>query len=139
MNRFVDIVTPDIRSRIMSGIRGKHTKPELLVRKAAHGLGLRYRLHRTDLPGTPDLVFVRKNTVVFVHGCYWHRHEKCKYCYIPKSNTDFWNKKFESNVARDRRVREELKQMGWRVMVIWECETRDFGGLQDKLRASLIA
>ncbi|MGR9161915.1 very short patch repair endonuclease [Rhizobium leguminosarum] len=130
----MDIVTREKRSRMMSGIRGKNTGPELAVRKAAHALGYRFRLHRKDLPGSPDLVFPRKNTVIFVHGCYWHRHEGCQYCYSPKSNIQFWATKFEKNIARDARVREELEQRGWRVVIIWECETADKDDLRIRLK-----
>ena len=119
---------------MMSGIRSKDTRPELAVRKAAHAMGYRFRLHRKDLPGSPDLTFSSRNTVIFVHGCYWHRHEGCKYCYTPKSNVEFWAKKFKNNVARDQRVREELEQHGWRVVTLWECETADEDGLRQRLR-----
>jgi DNA mismatch endonuclease (patch repair protein) len=130
----MDIVSPETRSRMMSGIRGKNTRPELVVRKAAHALGYRFRLHRNDLPGSPDLTFPSQNTVLFVHGCYWHRHEGCKYCYNPKSNVEFWSSKFNKNVARDERVREELEQRGWRVVTLWECETADMDGLRERLQ-----
>jgi DNA mismatch endonuclease (patch repair protein) len=118
----------------MSSIRGKHTGPELAVRKAAHALGLRFRLHRKDLPGSPDLVFPGRNTIIFVHGCYWHRHKGCRYCYSPKSNVGFWNTKFKNNVARDERVREDLEQRGWRVVTLWECETAEEDGLRKRLK-----
>ena len=137
ISRIMDIVSPTTRSRMMSRIRGRNTAPELIVRKTAYGLGYRYRLNRPDLPGSPDLVFSRYNTAIFVHGCFWHRHEKCKYCYTPKSNIEFWMKKFDNNVARDNRVKGELERMGWRVAIIWECETKDFDGLRKKLRACL--
>ncbi|QND17088.1 DNA mismatch endonuclease Vsr (plasmid) [Rhizobium leguminosarum bv. trifolii] len=130
----MDIVTREQRSRMMSGIRGKNTRPELAVRKAVHALGYRFRVHRKDLPGSPDLVLPRKNTVVFVHGCYWHRHEGCRYCYTPKSNIEFWATKFEKNIARDERVREELEQRGWRVVTLWECETADEDDLRIRLK-----
>ncbi|MBB4279304.1 very short patch repair endonuclease [Rhizobium mongolense] len=130
----MDIVTREQRSRMMSGIRGKNTGPELAVRKTAHALGYRFRLHRKDLPGSPDLVFPRKNTVVFVHGCYWHRHEGCRHCYTPKSNIEFWAAKFKKNIARDERVREELEQRGWRVVTLWECETADEDDLRIRLK-----
>ncbi|WP_064685708.1 very short patch repair endonuclease [Rhizobium bangladeshense] len=133
----MDIVTREQRSRMMSGIRGKNTGPELAVRKAAHALGYRFRLHRKDLPGSPDLVFPRKNTVVFVHGCYWHRHEGCRYCYTPKSNIEFWATKFRNNIARDERVREELEHRGWRVVTLWECETADEDDLRIRLKEVL--
>lgn len=107
----------------MANIRGRNTRPELAVRRAAHGLGLRFRLHRRDLPGSPDLLFPGRRTAVFVHGCYWHRHNGCKYTYTPKSNVEFWVNKLQTNVARDIRTKQELEARGWNVVVIWECET----------------
>ena len=133
----MDIVSREVRSRMMSNIRGKDTLPERAVRKAAHSLGYRYRLHRNDLPGSPDLVFPSRNTVIFVHGCYWHRHTGCRYCYVPKSNVEFWQKKFKNNIVRDKRVQKELEQRGWRVVTVWECETASDDGLRDKLKAYL--
>lgn len=120
---------------MMGSIKGKDTAPELAVRKAAHALGLRFRLHRKDLPGSPDLVFPARNTAMFVHGCYWHRHEGCRYCYHPKSNVNFWQQKFKNNIARDKRVREVLEQRGWRVVTVWECETAEGDGLRRTLKA----
>lgn len=117
-----DFLSPVERSERMSRIRGKDTRPELLLRKALHRLGLRYRLHGTGLPGKPDLVFPRYKAVVFVHGCFWHHHTGCKIATTPKSNTPFWLEKFEKNVARDIRVAAELEALGWRVFVVWECE-----------------
>ena len=110
-----DIVNPARRSEIMSRIKGRNTKPELIVRRIAHGLGFRFRLHRGDLPGSPDMVFPRYRTVVFVHGCFWHRHDGCRYTYRPKSRIQFWTKKFEENVARDARNEMALRSLGWRV------------------------
>jgi len=109
----------------MAGIRGKDTRPEILVRKGLHRRGLRYRLGGHNLPGRPDLTFPRKRAAVFVHGCYWHRHEGCRYATMPSTRTDFWEAKFRENVVRDRRVSEELDREGWSVYVVWECETRD--------------
>ncbi len=129
----MDIVSRARRSRIMSAIRGSDTKPELAVRRAAHALGYRFRLHRRDLPGTPDLVLPSRSLAVFVHGCYWHRHKGCKYCYRPNSNVEFWQKKFKGNVERDRRVQSALKEMGWKVVVFWECETTDSVRLREKV------
>jgi DNA mismatch endonuclease (patch repair protein) len=106
----------------MSKVRGKDTKPEMAVRRFLHGNGLRYRLHARGLPGKPDLVFPRYRAVVFVHGCYWHRHEGCGFAYQPKSNVEFWQKKFDDNVKRDRRAQRALRGDGWRVFVVWECE-----------------
>jgi DNA mismatch endonuclease, patch repair protein len=121
----MDVVSSDKRSAMMTNIKSRNTRPELAVRRDAHRLGLRFRLHRRDLPGYPDIVFPGKRTVVFVHGCYWHRHTGCKFAFIPKSNVEFWQKKFQNNVARDLRVRQELEDRGWKVITIWECETKD--------------
>lgn len=118
----VDFLSPRERSERMSRIRSKDTQPELVLRKVLHGLGLRYRLHGRGLPGKPDLVFPRYRVVVFIHGCFWHRHAGCKIATTPKSNTSFWVEKFEKNVARDARVVAELESLGWRVFVVWECE-----------------
>lgn len=126
----MDVVDKKTRSRMMSGIRGKNTKPEILVRKYLHSQGLRYSLHRQDLPGKPDIVLLKYKTVILVHGCYWHRHEGCKYTTTPKSNTDFWLNKFAGNVERDRRNQEELAKLGWKVIVFWECEAKDNGKLR---------
>lgn len=109
------------RSRMMSGIRGKNTKPELAVRSFLHRAGLRFRLH-AKLPGKPDLVLPKYRTVVFVHGCFWHRHEDCRYATTPTSNPEFWREKFAANVRRDARVRQQLEELGWRVLVIWSCQ-----------------
>lgn len=133
----MDIVSTVKRSQMMSGIRGRDTKPEIIVRKAAHALGYRFRLNRRDLPGSPDIVFPGRRAALFVHGCYWHRHDGCKYCYSPKSNIEFWERKFKNNVLRDSRVQKELEQMGWRVAVVWECETVQPDGLRQKLKAYL--
>jgi DNA mismatch endonuclease (patch repair protein) len=110
---------------MMAGIKGANTKPERLVRSFLHRHGLRFRLHGKGLPGKPDLVLAKHRAAVFVHGCFWHRHPGCKYAYSPKSNSDFWQKKFEENVRRDERKEEELRRAGWRVIIIWECQTRD--------------
>lgn len=130
----VDSLTPEARSRNMAKIRGKDTGPELLVRRVAHALGLRFRLHRRDLPGTPDLVFPGRRIALFVHGCFWHRHPGCRFAYIPKSRIEFWQAKFEGNVARDARQQEELAAQGWTVVTIWECETRDQNRLREIIR-----
>ncbi len=118
----VDSLSPSERSERMSRIRGKDTKPELTLRKALHRLGFRYRIHNAGLPGKPDLVFRRYKTVVFVHGCFWHRHAGCSIATTPKSNTAFWLEKFEKTMARDKRVTTQLEEQGWRVLVVWECE-----------------
>lgn len=133
----VDIVTRETRSALMARIRGKDTRPELLVRRMAHALGYRFRLHRRDLPGTPDLVFPGLRKVVFVHGCFWHRHEKCRFAYSPKSNPAFWEAKFAGNVRRDRLALEQLQALGWQTLVVWECETRDRQDLECRLASYL--
>lgn len=120
----VDIVSPEVRSRMMSGIRGKNTRPEIVVRQAAHRMGLRFRIHRKDLPGKPDLVFPKYRTVVFVHGCFWHRHD-CKLAAVPKTRPEFWVAKFQSNIDRDLRNQRQLESLGWHVIKIWECETKN--------------
>ena len=120
-----DIVDSRRRSEMMAGIKGRDTKPELVVRRIAHMLGLRFRLHRKGLPGRPDLVFPRRRLAVFIHGCFWHRHVGCRYAYTPKSPIGFWTRKFAENVARDRRNEEALRELGWRTLVIWECTTRN--------------
>lgn len=110
---------------MMAGIRGKDTKPELAVRRAVHARGLRYRLHATRLPGKPDLVFSKYRAAVFVHGCFWHRHEGCRLAYRPKSREEFWEKKLTGNSERDQRNQRLLMEMGWRVYVVWECEVNE--------------
>jgi DNA mismatch endonuclease (patch repair protein) len=117
-----DIVDKQTRSRMMSRIRGRNTKPELAVRKALSAAGLRYRLHAKLLPGRPDIVLAKARCAIFVHGCFWHRHARCKYAYTPKSNLEFWLEKFDSNVRRDKRARVALRKNGWRVLVVWECQ-----------------
>jgi DNA mismatch endonuclease (patch repair protein) len=107
---------------MMSGIRGSNTRPELAVRRYLHAQGFRYRLHARELPGRPDIVLPRYRTVVFVHGCFWHRHEGCRFAYRPKSREEFWEPKLEGNAARDARDQQRLRDLGWRVEVVWECE-----------------
>lgn len=124
-----DIVSPAKRSRMMSGIRGKNTKPELLIRSELHKAGFRFRLHRKDLPGRPDLVFPRHRAVLFVHGCFWHRHD-CHLFRWPSTRPAFWREKIEGNVERDRRQYTELKNTGWRVATIWECALKGRTRLQ---------
>ena len=118
----IDVVDPATRSRMMSGIKGKDTKPELQVRKYLHSRGLRFRLHVKDLPGKPDLVFPKYKTVVFVHGCFWHQHTGCKYATMPSSRVNFWTNKLSENVMRDSYQIAALEGLGWRVFVVWECE-----------------
>jgi DNA mismatch endonuclease (patch repair protein) len=121
------------RSYLMSRVKGKNTLPELSVRRFAHSLGLRFRLHRRDLPGTPDLVFPKWKLALFVHGCYWHRHIGCKLCTTPKTRVEFWNAKFTRNIERDRQNIAALKLRGWKVLVIWQCELRNPGAIKDRL------
>ena len=118
-----DIVSKETRSRMMSAVPQTDSKPELLVRRMLHAMGYRYRLHRRDLPGTPDLVFSRLRKVIFVHGCFWHRHG-CRKTTTPKSNHEYWESKFEDNRRRDRRVVAKLRREGWGVLVVWECQAQ---------------
>lgn len=120
----MDRLTPAARSRHMSKIRSKNTTPELSLRKALHAAGFRYRLHRTDLAGTPDLVLAKYRAVIFVHGCFWHRHAGCRLAYSPKSRRQFWMQKFAGNIARDSAAIESLRLAGWRVLTVWECGLR---------------
>jgi DNA mismatch endonuclease, patch repair protein len=134
-----DIVDRSTRSRMMSGIRGKNTKPEVLVRKYLHRHGLRFRLHVQRLPGKPDLLLPKFRAVVNVHGCFWHQHPGCRYAYMPASNRGFWREKLQGNAKRDSRNSAALVALGWRVFTVWECETRDQGRLSQlakEIRAS---
>lgn len=126
------------RSWIMSRVAAKNTLAELRVRKVAHSLGLRFRLHRGDLPGKPDIVFPKYRVVVFVHGCFWHRHPGCKRARMPKTNQIYWRKKFKSNMVRDRRVTAEMVSLGWRVLVFWECESSDPDAIARRLRREIV-
>ena len=128
-----DIISAARRSEVMSLVRGKNTKPEVAVRSLVHGLGFRFRLHRKDLPGRPDIVLPRLRTVLFVHGCFWHRHPDCKYAYTPKSRARFWEAKFSANVRRDEAAERELADLGWKVVVVWECELRKKDRLERRL------
>lgn len=119
-----DIVDQQTRSRMMSGIRGKNTKPELVLRRALHARGFRFRLHSENVHGRPDLVLPKYRAVVFVHGCFWHRHEGCRFATTPSTREEFWRKKFEANVARDEAVRGKLLEDGWRIATVWECALR---------------
>jgi len=123
----IDVVDRITRSRMMAGIRGKDTKPELDLRRALHRLGLRYRLHVPGLPGRPDIVLPKHHAVIEVHGCFWHRHQHCAFCTKPASNMDFWRAKFGDTVRRDKRNVEALRKLGWRVAVVWECSVKDEG------------
>lgn len=118
----VDVVDRATRSRMMAGIKGRNTKPEMLVRRYLHRLGFRFRLHDGSLPGKPDLVLPRYRAIVEVHGCFWHQHPNCRYAYTPASNQAFWRRKLLSNVARDRKNVRRLRNLGWRVFRVWECQ-----------------
>lgn len=120
-----DVVDPETRSRMMRGIKAKDTGPELAVRKYLHSTGLRFRLHDKLLPGCPDIVLPKFKTVVFVHGCFWHRHNACPYATSPATRPDFWSKKFSRNVQRDSDNQQALRLAGWDVWTIWECQSRD--------------
>ena len=119
-----DIVDKQTRSRMMARIKGKDTKPELVLRRALHARGFRYRLHSKTVTGRPDLVFPKHHAIVFVHGCFWHRHEGCRYTTTPSTRPEFWQAKFDANVARDRSVQDQLLDAGWRVATVWECALR---------------
>lgn len=121
----VDVVSPADRSRMMAGIQGKNNKPELIIRRMLFASGYRFRLHRRDLPGAPDIVMSGRKVAVFVHGCFWHMHQGCRFARMPATRPEFWKAKLEANVARDRRAVENLRALGWRVMCVWECSTRD--------------
>ena len=130
-----DTINSKRRSELMAKIRVRDTAPELAVHSIAHRMGLRFRLHRKDLPGRPDLVFPRHRLVVFVHGCFWHRYKGCQHASTPKSRTAFWTEKFAANVARDARQEAALRALGWRILVIWECETRQKATVECRLAA----
>lgn len=135
MGALADRLSPERRSWLMSRVRGKHTAPEMRVRQTAHAVGLRFRLHRKDLPGTPDLVFPKHHVAMFVHGCFWHQHAGCSKASSPKSRTEYWQAKFEANMRRDALAIGRLEALGWRVETIWECETKDAAALIARLEA----
>lgn len=134
---YMDVFTPEKRSWVMSRITAKDTKPEMRIRSLLHMMGYRFRLHRRDLPGTPDIVLPKYRTVVFVHGCFWHQHKGCKNSSIPKTNTEFWQTKLDKNVERDTQNVCALKRLGWEVIEIWECETKDVDSLADRFTKEL--
>ena len=113
------------RSRHMSAIKSKNTKPEIKVRKVLYSMGYRFRLHSKDLPGSPDIVLPKYKTVIFVHGCFWHRHKNCKYASTPKTRQEFWKAKFRDNINRDKLNQENLSSKGWKIIIVWECEIKD--------------
>ena len=125
------------RSRNMSAIKSKNTKPEITVRKLLHSMGYRFRLHKKDLPGSPDIVLPKYKTVIFVHGCFWHRHENCKYASTPKTRKEFWENKFNSNKKRDQKIQKEIIDLGWKFIIIWECETHNTQPLEEKIKRLL--
>lgn len=129
-----DIYGPEKRSKIMARVLATGTKPEILVRKVAHGLGYRFRLHKANLAGRPDLVFPRHRKVIFVHGCFWHGHENCKKAKRPQTNRAFWDQKLSRNVERDQQNVATLEEAGWAILTVWECETRNRSQVIDKIR-----
>jgi len=120
-----DVFSKGKRSWIMSRVKGRDTKPEMLVRSFVHNMGYRFRIHRRDLPGNPDIVLPRHGKVIFVHGCFWHGHKRCPRSKRPITNKSFWKKKLDGNIERDKRFRRALRRMGWKVLEVWECETRE--------------
>jgi DNA mismatch endonuclease (patch repair protein) len=124
----IDVVDKSTRSRMMAGIKGKNTKPEITLRHGLHRLGFRYRLHASGLPGRPDIVLPRHRAAIQVQGCFWHRHENCSFATMPASNTAFWNTKFGETIERDQRNHDALRKLDWRVAVVWECSIRKHGG-----------
>ncbi len=131
----MDTLTPEERSARMARVRGQDTKPELVVRRLAHRMGYRFRLHRNQLPGRPDLVFPSRRKVIFVHGCFWHRHpdQACRLARLPKSRLDFWGPKLETNRKRDEVNLAHLAELGWSALVIWECQLRDAEALEARI------
>jgi DNA mismatch endonuclease, patch repair protein len=120
-----DVFTPEKRSLIMGRVKGSNTRPELVVRSIVHRLGFRFRLHRRDLPGCPDIVLPKHKKIIFVHGCFWHGHEGCRRSARPTSNESFWDRKLTGNIERDKRNQDKLREMGWQVLIVWECEVKD--------------
>ena len=129
----MDFLSPAERSRVMARVKSKDTTPEIVVRRLLHSMGFRFRLHTRNLPGTPDIVLPRHRKVVFVNGCFWHRHKGCKRASMPKSNVPFWRSKLRKNVRRQSLDIGELERMGWKVKIVWECDTRDPGALSRDL------
>jgi len=132
-----DVFDPEQRSLVMARVKGANTRPELQVRSMLHRLGYRFRLHRKDLPGKPDIVFPSRRTAIFVHGCFWHQHPGCKNAVRPASNAAYWNEKLDRNAARDLQNLQDLRDLGWRVVVVWECELKDMEGLARRLHGIL--
>ena len=132
-----DRLTPEARSRNMRAIRGKNTKPELTIWRLLHAAGYRFRLHRKDLPGRPDIVFPSRRKAIFVHGCFWHQHPGCPYAYMPKTRAAFWRDKLQRNTERDATAQAALAACGWRALIVWECEIADTKLLMIRLKAFL--
>jgi DNA mismatch endonuclease (patch repair protein) len=132
-----DVFSKEKRSWVMSRVKGRDTKPEILVRSFVHRMGYRFRIHGRDLPGNPDIVLPRHRKVIFVHGCFWHGHNRCPRSKRPTTNKSFWNKKLDGNIKRDRRFRRALLLKGWRILVVWQCETREPDRLLRKLERFL--
>ncbi len=130
---------PDVRRAVMRANRGKDTKPEIAVRRLLHAMGYRFRLHRRDLPGTPDIVFPSRHKVIQVHGCFWHQHEGCRRATLPATRRDFWLPKLARNKERDKESETRLRALGWEVETVWECQLRDGDALQTRLRLFLNA
>ncbi|MEE4684356.1 very short patch repair endonuclease [Pseudomonas alliivorans] len=135
----MDVLTPEQRRRCMQNIKSRDTRPEVAVRSICHRLGFRFRISPKDLPGKPDLVFPRLKICIFVHGCFWHQHPGCKYAYLPKTRVEFWKDKFSRNFTRDNLVQNALADLGWLVVVVWECELKDRGTLTEKLHGLLVS
>lgn len=134
----VDILTPEQRSSIMSRIKGRETKPEKLVRSILHKIGYRFTLHNKNLPGKPDIVLPRHQKIVFVHGCFWHGHKRCKRAKRPDTHKEFWNRKIEGNIKRDEKVGRQLRSLGWKLLVLWQCQTRDIEKLLKSLERFML-
>jgi DNA mismatch endonuclease (patch repair protein) len=139
LKKTTDSLSKEHRSWNMAQIKSKNTKPEIAVRKLLHRCGFRFRLHKKELPGKPDIVLPKWRVVIFVHGCFWHRHPNCKYAYLPKSNQDFWKNKFVDTVRRDQRNQNTLKALGWRTIVIWECELKKMQDFEKKILKEITA
>ena len=138
MRGFIYDIMADVHDKLtrsynMSKIKSKNTKPEITVRSYLHKLGYRFSLHSDRLPGKPDIVLTKYKCVIFIHGCFWHRHSGCKYSYMPKSNTVFWHNKFKENIKRDERVMNDLKALGWKTIVVWQCELKHIDNVMKKI------
>ncbi len=133
----MDVFTRQQRSEIMRRVKSRDTRPEKKVRSLLHSLGFRFRLHRKDLPGHPDIVLPKHSAAIFVHGCFWHRHPGCPRATTPGTRKDYWSSKFQRNIARDARNQDDLRSIGWRVLVVWECELRDVDGVKRRLLMAL--